>query len=148
MRSERSKASKTPIVYDNEFLGSDFIRENPGVMTDLNTRTTIKTTTEEHTKRVSGKDNSVTEKVKADFKETVLVPGEKPHVSSSALYEKQFKTKLSDADRLKSESFVKLTTEAFSNNSRAFDRDLHVNNNGHGIEMKTHLDGIKDSGKK
>lgn len=156
MRSDRSKSSKAPvslrttpkpIVYDNEFLSSDFIRENPGVMTDMKTKTTIKTTTEEHTKRTNGKD--VTEKVKADFKETVLAPGERPHVSSTALYEKQFKSKLpGGVENLSSDSFVKMTTEAFSNNTKAFEHDVHVNqSNGHKIEVKTHLNGINDSGK-
>lgn len=135
-----TKSAKTPIVYDNEFLNSDYVRENPGIINDLNTKTTIKTTTEEHRKRITGQD--VTEKIKADFKETVLAPGEKPHVSSTALYEKEFKSKLGEDQA----DFMNLTSSAFHNNTNAFNNDVE-SSNGRKIEIKTHINGISDAGK-
>ncbi len=152
-RGHRTKSSaesarakkKTPIVYDNEFLNSDYIRENPGVLTNAKVKTTIKTTTEEHRKKISGQD--VIEKVKADFKETVLVPGEKPHVQSTALYDREFKTKLDLDGKKPVEAFLDLTSEAFHNNTSQFNSDVQKGS-GHKIEIKTSLNGIGDKGKK
>ncbi len=136
---------KTPIVYDNEFLNSDYIRENPGVINNPGVKTTIKTTTEEHRKRISGQN--VIEKVKADFKETVLAPGEKPHVQSTALYDREFKTKLNLDGKNPSDVFLDLTSEAFHNNTSQFNSDVQKGS-GHKIEIKTSLDGISDKGNK
>ncbi len=138
----KNKTTKTPIIYDTEYLNSDYVRENPGVINDLNTKTTIKTTTEEHRKKISGQD--VIEKVKADFKETVFSPGELPHVKSTANYEKEFKTKL---DANSANTFMNLTSAAFNNNTNAFNNDI-ANSNGAKIEIKTNLNGLNDQGKK
>ena len=143
----KSKKTKTPIVYDTEYLNSDYVRENPGVINDMNTKTTIKTTTEEHRKRISGQD--VTENVKADFKETVLSPGERPHVQSTALYEKEYKSKLpgSARDDKPGDAFLNLTTAAFNKNTNDFNNDIE-NSAGRKIEIKTHLNGFSGRGKK
>lgn len=146
--SSDSRTKKTPIVYDTEYLNSDYVRENPGVINDMNTKTTIKTTTEEHRKRISGQD--VTEKIKADFKETVLSPGERPHVQSTALYEKEFKSKLptgSDDTKSTGDAFLNLTTAAFNRNTNDFNNDIE-NSAGRKIEIKTHLNGFSGRGKK
>jgi len=143
--SNPAKKGKTPIVYDQEYLNSDYVRENPGVLNNQNVKTTIKTTTEEHSKRISGAN--VTEKVKADFKETVLAPGEKPHTHSTALYEKEFKTKLNLEGKNPSDAFLNLTSEAFHKNTNQFNNDLE-SSGGRKVEIKTRLDGISDKGKK
>ena len=145
---ESKTKSKTPIVYDTEYLNSDYVRENPGVLHDMKTKTTIKTTTEEHRKRISGQD--VIEKVKADFKETVINPGQLPHVKSTANYEKEFKTKLplpgGDAADA-ANTFLNLTSAAFNNNTRAFNNDIANSSSGSKIEIKTNFNGMNDQGK-
>jgi len=90
-----TKKTKTPIVYDTEYLNSEFIRENPNILNNPTTITSIKTTNEEHRKKIKGKD--VTETIRADFKETVIKPGELPVVTSKANFEKELKSKLPTA---------------------------------------------------
>lgn len=81
--------TKTPIVYDAEFLQSDLLKN-----ADPNLVTSLKTTNEEHARKISG--NDVTEVNKSDFKETLLEPGQLPKVTASANYEKVTKSKLNE----------------------------------------------------
>lgn len=83
--------TKTPIVYDGEYLQSDLIK-HANLPSDPSLITSIKTTNEEHRKKITG--DSLIESVKADFKETVIEPGKLPKVTSSANYEKEHKTNL------------------------------------------------------
>lgn len=92
--------TKTPIVYDSEYLSSDLL--SSASTTDPNVVTNIKTTNEEHRKKISGRD--VTETIKADFKETVIEPGQLPKVTSSANYEKEYKKKLEESQEMGSTS--------------------------------------------
>jgi hypothetical protein len=82
--------SKTPIIYDAEYLQSDLLKD-----VDPTVKATYKTTNEEHRKKISG--NDVTELLKSDYKETLLEPGEKPKVTASANYQKQTNSKLDDS---------------------------------------------------
>ena len=81
--------SKTPIVYDAEFLQSDLLKN-----ADPNSPISLKTTNEEQRRKISG--NDVTETNKSDFKETLLQPGQLPKVTASANYEKVTKSKLNE----------------------------------------------------
>ena len=73
-------------------MNSEFIRENPNILNDQSTITSIKMTNEEHRKRIRG--NDVTETIKADFKETVIKPGELPVVTSKSNTNLEYKSKL------------------------------------------------------
>jgi hypothetical protein len=90
--SRQQKRTKTPIARDTEFFGSDILKRNPNLMSDPNVITNLKTTNEEHRKKIKG--NSVIESLKGDFKETVLKPGETPKVTSSSSYGSQLKSNL------------------------------------------------------
>lgn len=91
-KSPKKTKQKTPIVYDTEYMNSEFIRENPNILNDQSTITSIKMTNEEHRKRIRG--NDVTETIKADFKETVIKPGELPVVTSKSNTNLEYKSKL------------------------------------------------------
>lgn len=65
-----------------------------GRSNDESVTTTLKTTNEEHRKKISGHD--VTELVKSNFKETVLEPGALPKVTATANYEKETKSRLDE----------------------------------------------------
>lgn len=88
---EKSKStSRTPIIYDNEYLNSDLIRNNPSLISgDPSTITNVRLSNEEHRKKIS--NSGVRETLKADYKETVIRPGQMPVVTSSANYEKELK---------------------------------------------------------
>lgn len=85
--------TKTPILYDKEFLQSADLLRQMGEADETTTRT-LKTTNEEHRKKISGHD--VTELVKSNFKETVLEPGALPKVTATGNYEKETKSRLAD----------------------------------------------------
>lgn len=87
--------TKTPIIYDAEFLQSADLLKEIGGTDSADSVTTLKTTNEEHRKKISGQD--VTERVKSNFKETVLAPGELPKVTATANYEKETKSRLDEA---------------------------------------------------
>ena len=82
------------IVRDSEFLGSEILQSNPALLRDPNMITNIKTTTEEHRKKIRG--NEVLESLKGDSKETVIKPGEAPKVTSSSNYGSELKSKLNN----------------------------------------------------
>ena len=79
---------------DMEFLNSDIIKENPNLLNDPNCITTIKTANEERRKKISG--NDLIEKIKGDFKETLILPGEKPKMTAQSNYQNEYKTKLQE----------------------------------------------------
>ncbi|CAF0712705.1 unnamed protein product [Brachionus calyciflorus] len=81
--------TKTPIVYDMEYLNSDLVNNNLLTSGGASLVTNVKTTNEEHRKKISGSD--VKETLRADYKETVIKPGEVPVVTSSANYEKEYR---------------------------------------------------------
>lgn len=83
--------TKTPIIYDAEFLQSDLLKD---AQTDPTVTTTLKTSNEEHRKKISG--NDVTELTRSGFKETLIQPGEMPKVTASGNYEKETKSKLDE----------------------------------------------------
>ena len=94
-QNEKSKP-KTSIVYDCEYLNSDLIRQNPDWLVpgqDGSLVTNVKRTNEEHRRKL-GADGAVRESLKADYKETVIRPGQVPVVTSSANYEKNFNNNL------------------------------------------------------
>lgn len=92
--------TKTPIIYDSEFLQSDLLKEmgSSGGLTGLSSSdsvtTTLKTSNEEHRKKISGQD--VTELVKSSFKETVMEPGVLPKVTAKSNYAKETKSRLDE----------------------------------------------------
>ncbi|RNA44605.1 microtubule-actin cross-linking factor isoforms 1 2 3 5-like [Brachionus plicatilis] len=92
---QKSEATRTPIVYDAEYLSSDLIRDSGGLV-DRSAVTNVRLTNEEHRKRTSA--SGVKETLKADFKETVIRPGQLPVVTSSANYEKEYKRDLDGDD--------------------------------------------------
>ncbi len=86
---------KIPIARDTEFFGSEILKNNPTLLSnDPNVITNIKTSNEEHRKRIRG--NNVIESLKGDFKETLIKPGEKPKVTSSSNYGSELKSKLNE----------------------------------------------------
>jgi hypothetical protein len=94
-RTNGGAPNKKPIKVDLEYLNTDLVKENPGILSsDPNVITRIKTTNEEHRKKISGTD--LIEKFTGDFKETLLVPGEKPVLTAQSNYQNEYKTKLNE----------------------------------------------------
>ena len=89
-----SSRARKPIANDTEYLSSEILQRNPGLLSDQSVITNIKVTNEEHRKKIKG--NDVIESLKTDYKETVIKPGESPKVTSSGTYGKEFKTKMNE----------------------------------------------------
>ena len=86
--------TRTPIARDTEFLGSEILKNHPTLISNPDVITSIKTTNEEHRKKIKG--NNVIESLKGDFKETVIKPGEMPKVTTSSTYGSELKSKLNE----------------------------------------------------